>query len=209
MINRLRSFPLWLVPPLFVLILGYLHVLGLTGVIGPSGSWGLQPRQPGQWVHLLSFHLRHANWEHLFSNAFPLLFLGSLVAVLYPKATPRAWLLLLLGSGPLVWMFGKDGYHVGASALAYGLFHFLLGMGLWRRDRPALAGAFMAVLLFGGMFLAWMAPEGVSWEGHLSGAIMGHVAAFLWRKQDPFPEPIVWEDDTQNENNNPSRGLVL
>lgn len=197
MLSRFCTLPLWFWPWCFVAVLAYAHALGLGGLIPPSETWALQPRQEHQWVHLLSFHLRHTNWEHFFSNAFPLVFLGSLIAVLYPKASPRAWALIFLGSGPLVWLFGQSGYHLGASGLAYGLFHFLLGMGVWRRDRAALAGAFMAVLLFGGMFLAFVAPEGVSWEGHLSGAIMGQLSAFLWRHQDPLPPPIVWDDEDE------------
>jgi hypothetical protein len=38
-------------------------------------------------------------------------------------------------------------------------------------------------------------PQNISWEGHLSGAIIGIVLALLLRKEGPQKEVHHWEED--------------
>jgi hypothetical protein len=41
----------------------------------------------------------------------------------------------------------------------------------------------------------------VSWEGHLSGAVSGIVAAYLFRTYDPYKK-YDWEDESDDETEN-------
>ena len=41
--------------------------------------------------------------------------------------------------------------------------------------------------------------EGISWEGHLSGLIVGLVFALIFRKQIAKPKRYVWEEPNYNE----------
>ncbi len=41
--------------------------------------------------------------------------------------------------------------------------------------------------------------EGISWEGHLSGLIVGLVFALFFRKQIAKPKRYVWEEPDYNE----------
>jgi hypothetical protein len=62
----------------------------------------------------------------------------------------------------------------------------MFSLGLLRRDRPAIAAAMIAFMLYGGMLLTVLPREpGVSWQAHLGGALAGLLAAWLFRRSDP------------------------
>lgn len=203
----------WLRPFIFpaylALFMAFLHLVGLVDWIGASSSWGNIPRSFAQPWGVILFHFRHADWAHWLSNAGPLVLLSGLAWALFPKATMRAWFLMPIASGILLWCIGREGAHIGASALTYGWFHFLVGMGLFRRDRAAIAGMLVALFLFGSMVWIFIAPSGVSWEGHVSGAIAGWLCAWRWRLADPKPKPILLDDDEIDPPDQPSEGISL
>ena len=70
--------------------------------------------------------------------------------------------------------------------------------------RVAMVVAFLYGSIVWGVFPI---ETGVSWQGHLSGAVLGGLLAVVWRKQGlQRPEPPV-ENDEENEpqdNDNPS-----
>jgi membrane associated rhomboid family serine protease len=181
-------------PSLLVLLMAVLHLLGLAGIIASSDRWGNIPRSFDQPWGFLLFHLRHGNWAHWFANAVPLILLSGLARMMVPHATLRTWVLMPIVSGMLLWVWGRSGAHIGASALTYGWFFFLLAMAIMRRDRATLAGMLVAVILFGSMVWVFMAPAGVSWEGHVAGAVAGVLSALLWRRVDPMPKPIFLDE---------------
>jgi len=155
------------------------------------------PRVASGLVGVLAAPLLHGSLEHLGANAVSLLLLGTLAGTVYPRATLRALPLLWLGAGLGAWLLGEAGsHHLGASGVTHGLMFLLFGLGLLRRDRPAVAAAMIAFLLYGGMLLTVLPREpGVSWEAHLGGAVAGLVAAWLFRRSDP-PAPrrrYSWE----------------
>ena len=145
--------------------------------------------------------LLHGSLAHLGANAVALLLLGTLAGSVYPRATLRALPLIWLAAGLGPWLLGEpESRHLGASGLTHGLMYLLLVLGLLRRDRPAVAAAMIAFLLYGGMLLTVLPREaGVSWEYHLSGAVAGIVAAFIWRRADPQPprQRYSWEDEEE------------
>jgi membrane associated rhomboid family serine protease len=157
--------------------------------------------QPGVWVGLvgiISAPLLHGSFEHLFSNSFSILVLGTLAGTVYPKASIRALPVIWILSGVGTWFLAIRGFHIGASGITHGLMFFLMAMGLLRRDRPAFAAAFIGILLFGGMLLSVLPQQpDISWEYHLSGALAGVFSAILWRKLDPAPpRPVYsWEEE--------------
>ena len=140
-----------------------------------------------------------------------LLLLGTLAGAVYPRATARALPLLWLGSGLGAWALGEAGsHHLGASGLGHGLMFLVFGLGVLRRDRPAVAAAMIAFLFFGGMLLTIFPNEvGVSWEYHLAGALSGLLAAVLFRKADPAPPRprYSWEDEEAQEQGEDPEGL--
>ena len=116
----------------------------------------------------------------------------------YPRAARIAVPSIYVGSGLGVWLFGRASYHIGASGLAHGMMFFVFVMGILRWDRQAIALALLVFFLYGGM--VWtILPQGptISYEAHLSGAVLGTVLAFVLRNRDPRPadKRYSWEDE--------------
>ncbi|MFY2862076.1 rhomboid family intramembrane serine protease [Mycobacterium sp. THU-M104] len=151
-------------------------------------SNGIRPLQAdGLWGIVLAPVL-HAGWGHLMANTVPLLVLGFLMTLFglsrFVWATAIVWILGGFGT----WLIGDLGSncgptdHIGASGLIFGWLAFLLVFGIFaRRVWPIVIG--LAVLsVYGGILLGAMPVlggcGGVSWQGHLCGAIAGVVAAY-------------------------------
>lgn len=181
--------------------LGFIAVLFACFYLQQQVDYRDLSLQPGVWaglVGVITAPLLHGSFEHLFSNSFSILVLGTLVGTVYPKAGIRALPVIWILSGIGTWFLAIKGFHIGASGITHGLMFFLMGMGAMRRDRPAIAAAFIGIMLFGGMFLGVLPQKvDVSWEYHLSGALAGVLSAIVWRKIDPAPPRKVysWEED--------------
>jgi len=150
-------------------------------------AWAVAPRDMAGLLGILTAPLLHGSFEHITANAVALILLGTLAGSVYPQATVRSLPLLWLGSGLGAWLLGATGtHHLGASGVTHGLMFLVFVLGLLRRDRPAIAAAMIAFMLYGGMLLTVLPREpGVSWQAHLGGALAGMIAAFLFRHSDP------------------------
>lgn len=166
-------------------------------------AWTVRPGRADGLMGVLTAPLLHGSAAHLASNAFALLVLGTLTLAQFPKATratvPLAW----LGSGLAAWVLGDAGsHHLGASGVVSGLVFMLLVLGLLRRDRPSVAAAMLALMLFGSALLGVLPREpGVSWPSHLGGAIAGAFGGWLLRAADPLPprKRYSWEDEAEED----------
>lgn len=182
-------------------------VLLLVAVFAAQNSFDVRAFTVQPWslrglIGLLTAPLLHGSVEHLAANATSLLLLGTLAGAVYPKATIRALPIVWLGSGIGAWLLGDPGsYHLGASGVTHGLMFLVMTLGLLRRDRPSIAAAMIAFLLYGGMLLTVLPREiGVSWQAHLGGAVSGVIAAFALRLRDPLPprKRYSWEDEDES-----------
>lgn len=178
----------------FVALIG--AIFFATPWLGGLRAFALVPLQPSGLVGILTAPLLHGSAGHWLANASALLVLGTLVGTVYPRAALRALPVLWLLSGLVTWLIGRPSFHIGASGLTHGLMFLLLFLGLFRRDKSAIAAALIAFFLYGGMVLTILPREpGVSWEYHLGGALAGIVAAWRWRRLDPEPprKRYSWE----------------
>lgn len=134
--------------------------------------------------------LLHANWGHLIANSVPFLVLGCLVAV---EGARRFWavtVIVAIVGGIGTWLVNAPGtLTVGASGLVFGYFGYVvLRVFLPGRVAHRILYAVIALIvisLYGGSMLAGVfgAADGVSWQGHLFGAVGGGVAAFAARRR--------------------------
>lgn len=194
-----RQFHLALVLSLLAaLALGVIFLL--QPLLAPLRPWALVPQQATGLVGVLTAPLLHGSFEHLASNAFAVVVLGTLAGTLYPKALLRALPVVWLGSGLGTWLIATGGQHIGASGVTHGLMFLIATLGVLRRDRSAIAAMMIAMLLFGGMLLSVLPQQpGISWEYHLSGAACGLATALLWARLDPAPPRprYSWEDEPE------------
>jgi membrane associated rhomboid family serine protease len=143
--------------------------------------------------------LIHENFKHLLSNSLPLLLLGSGIIYFYWNSSFKVFALIYLGSGILDWIFARKAYHIGASGLIYGFVVFLFFSGIIRRDRRAIALALIVTFLYGSIIWGVLPLDnGISWESHLFGSVMGIFSAFLFKNYDP-PAKYSWEYEEEEE----------
>jgi len=142
---------------------------------------GIVPRDLGGLEGVLWAPLLHDDWAHLSANTLPFLVLGFLVLAngvrQFVAVTATIWLV----GGLAVWLLGPAGTdQIGASGIVFGWLGFLLVRGLFTGGVGQIVLG--VVLLFGyGGVLVGVLPlrAGLSWQGHLFGALTGVVAARL------------------------------
>jgi membrane associated rhomboid family serine protease len=166
--------------------------------------FGIYPRsENGAWGILWS-PLLHGSLSHLFANTAPIVILGTALLYGYPRAATRLLPILYLGTGLGVWLFGRAGYHIGASGLAFGMMFFIFTVGALRWDRRAIALSLIVFFLYGGMIWGIL-PQGpgVSFEAHLFGALLGVLSAFLFRYRDAAPPAKVYSWEGEEDGDEP------
>ena len=173
------------------------------------GRFGVRPQSVQGLVGILTIPFLHGGWEHLMANSVPVLVLGTALYYCYPTLANRVMLLTWLGSGLLIWCLGIPGsIHIGASALIYGLNFFLIVSGFIRGNRQLIVISLIMVFLYGsfiwGMIPALAKPQNISWEGHLSGAIVGIMLALLFKKEGPQKEIHHWDEEEEDDDANNS-----
>src|SRR5213082_3603997 len=173
------------------LSLGFVPLLWLIPLLGwglELEQFGVRPRQLIGLPGILVAPLLHAGFIHLIANTLPLVVLGTTMLHLYPTAAFRVLSVVYLGPGIVVWLFARDGNHIGASGLVYGLVSYIFVAGLIRRDRRAIAASLLVAFMYG--TLVWgILPtrNGVSWETHLAAALIGVSMAIALRHADIPP----------------------
>jgi membrane associated rhomboid family serine protease len=145
--------------------------------------------------------LVHGGFDHLIANSLPLLVLITTMVFLYPNSMLRALPAVWLGTGIVVWLFGRESVHFGASGLIYGLASYTFVAGLLRRDRRAVAASLVVWFMYGSLVWGVLPnPVGVSWETHLAAALIGVVLAVALRRLDVPPRKrYVWEGEAQED----------
>ncbi|KHL14587.1 membrane associated rhomboid family serine protease [Mumia flava] len=182
-----------------LVLLGAMWLLELVDTL-PSvylDQHGIVPRATDGLYGILAAPFLHAGFDHLIANTTAFLVLGSLLAY---TARGRFWpatlgIVLLGGLG--TWLIGAPySIHVGASGLIYGYAAFLVVWGIVTRRIVAVLVAIVVVVLYGGIVGGVLPGQpGISWEGHLCGALAGIGMAWWLGRRDNSERPrrgIPW-----------------
>lgn len=165
-----------------------------NGIETNLNQYGIGPREPFGLIGVLTAPLLHGSIQHIFNNSIPAVIL---IWALFYSYKDIAWKVLLytwVMGGLLVWMSGSGGYHVGMSGVIYGLSAFLFLSGLLKRIRHLMGLSLLVVFLYGSLIWGvFPVKEGISWEGHLWGAVIGFVLAVFYRKEGEEPKKYLWE----------------
>lgn len=183
-----------------VFLLDWLLGLDLT-------RFGVRPGRPEGIVGVFAAPLLHGGFSHLGSNSVPLFVLLAGALFVYPSAAVRALPVIYVVSGLLVWVFARPSNHIGASGLLYGLLLFVFVSGVLRRDARSIALSMLVYFLYGSMVWGVLPiKEGVSWEYHLAGAVVGIVCALVWKHFDiPPRKRYEWEDEEDEDEEEDAR----
>lgn len=144
-----------------------------------SARAALVPRRLDGLDGVLASPFLHVSLAHLAANTVPAAILGGLVAAAWPGRFATTTLVVIVVGGLATWLFGREAAHIGASGLVFGWFGFLAAAGFRRRSLGAAAVALLVVALYGPAMLLGVLPQGggISWEGHLFGALAGALSA--------------------------------
>lgn len=155
------------------------HIVGFQWA-----SYGVLPRDSSGIKGILFMPLLHGSWGHLLSNTPPLFVLMAMLWFFYPRIAAPAFLMIYILAGLATWTFARAGvYHIGASGLIYGLVAFLFWNGLFRRNMKAIVISLIVLFYYGGMFVGILpGQQGISWDGHLLGALAGIFTAYVFRR---------------------------
>ena len=150
-------------------------------VVGRLDALGIEPRSVDGLTGVPLAPFLHAGFGHLVSNTVPFLVLGLLIALSGLRRVVAVTVLVALVGGLGTWLLAPAGtVHIGASGLVFGYAAYLVARGAFDRRLRYLAVGLLVALTYGTTLLLGLLPrEGISWQGHLFGALGGLVAARL------------------------------
>ena len=188
-----------LYPVLFILIIWFVYWAEVRFNVNLN-FLGINPRRFSGLSGVALSPFIHSGITHLYHNTIPLFVLSAALFYFY---RPIAWKIILYGivlSGILTWLIGRPSYHIGASGLIYVLVSFIFFKGIFAKHFRLVALSLLIVFLYGSMIWYTLpVKEGISWEGHLSGFIVGLVFALIFKRDIAKPKKYKWEEDDYNE----------
>ena len=153
---------------------------------------GIIPRETAALRGIVLAPFLHGSVMHFMSNIVPF----ALFSFLLLHHGLIRYILVscccILATGSLVWFFGRDAIHVGASGVIYGYFGYLVLAGILSREFKL---AFISLIVgfgYGGLIFGVLPglPH-LSWESHLFGFLTGLFCAFLWGSETRTKETVA------------------
>jgi len=161
------------------LFLGVIWLVFILDRFMALENFGLIPRTVRGLAGIVTLPFLHANLQHILANSIPLVVLLCLLAGSRANSIDIVVFISVV-SGVLLWLFGRDAIHIGASVLVFGLIGFLVCAGFFEKRLMSALIAIGVAVVYGSTLLSGILPlqRGVSWEGHLFGAIAGGAIAY-------------------------------
>jgi membrane associated rhomboid family serine protease len=197
--NKIKDNPFKFTPSVILLPLLFVLVLWIVFWIEHQyhidfSHYGIYPRAIFGLKGIIFSPFLHGDLEHLFNNSIALFVLLLFLRYFYREQAVTVVLIGILFSGIGTWLIGRPSYHIGISGLVYALVSFIFFKGIFTKYYRLVALSFTIVILYGGS-VWYMFPnvkEGVSWEGHLAGFLVG-LALALVLKTPQFGKTIFYE----------------
>ena len=145
---------------------------------------GILPRNLSGLKGVFCAPFIHSDTKHLFNNSIPLIILFSSVIYFYKDVWRKVVFAGTLLTGLTTWVIAREAYHIGASGVVYLLFSFVFFSGIIKKQFQLVAVSLLVIFLYGGMvWYVFPLEKGISWEGHLSGFVVGLLFAIFYRKR--------------------------
>ena len=181
-----RARPAWQIRQAAVVVGIFVALLWLLEIVDTvSGhrldAYAVRPRTDEGLIGVVVAPTLHFGFDHLVSNTVPVAILGFLTLATGITRGLLATAIIWVVAGLGVWVSGDSfSNHAGASALIFGWIVYLGVRGFLNRSWSQVSLGVVVLVLYGGVLWGVLPGQpGVSWEGHLWGAIGGAVAARL------------------------------
>jgi membrane associated rhomboid family serine protease len=156
-------------------------------------SDGILPRSLGHLWGIFTSPFIHASFQHLIANTIPFVFMGLIIALRGARRLALVTAIVIVIGGFGTWLIspshtstGAPLYTIGASGVVFGYATYLFARGFFNRNVLELLTGLVVGAVWGGALLSSVVPHaGVSWQGHVCGAIAGVIAASLLRHESP------------------------
>jgi len=146
--------------------------------------WGIRPRTVRGLFGIVFAPFLHSGFPHLIANSIPFAVLG--IAIAFGSVARLVQVVVIVGliSGLGTWLLGQsNSVHIGASGLVFGFVTYLVSRGIFARKILWLIGGLIVMVVYGGILWGVLPRPGVSWTGHVFGAVGGVVAAWIMHGQ--------------------------
>ena len=141
-------------------------------------SYGIQPRTIHGLVGIGASPFLHANIQHLITNTIGLVIFGIIFGLLERKKAANIIISIIVIQGSLTWLMARNGNHIGASGLVFGLFGYLLLIGYFQKKLLHFVISLFVAITYGSLIFGILPlKSGVSWEAHLFGLVAGALNA--------------------------------
>ena len=166
--------------------------------------FGIYPLKPSGLVGIITGPFIHGSLKHLFNNSAPLFVLSTALFYFYREIRWKVIIYGLLLTGILTWLIGRPSLHIGASGVVYMLVAFLFFKGIFSKQYQLTALALVVVFLYGGLWwYVFPIDPAISWEGHLSGFIVGLLFAFVFKTIPLENKKYEWEKESYDPESDP------
>jgi membrane associated rhomboid family serine protease len=170
----------------FALVAAMAAVMWVVEVVdqiadGRLDAYGIVPRSVDGLDGVAFAPFLHGGWDHLIGNTIPFLVLGFAIALGGIARVAAVTVIVALVGGLGTWLVAPaNTVHIGASGIVFGFAAYLVARGVYSRSVAQIAVGLLVLAVWGTTLLRGLVPEdGISWQGHLFGAIGGVLAARL------------------------------
>jgi membrane associated rhomboid family serine protease len=143
-------------------------------------EYGIEPRDPDGLDGVVAAPFLHVGFGHLIANSIPFVVMGVVIAFEGPWRLLGVTAMVAIVSGLGTWLIAPENtIHLGASGVVFGYATYLIARGWFNRRVGEIAIGAAVAVLWGGALLGGLEPQrGISWQGHLFGALGGVLAAW-------------------------------
>jgi membrane associated rhomboid family serine protease len=174
------------------LLAGIVGVMWLVEVINTLDSNGLDNdgiygRSVDHLWGIFTTPFIHASFAHLLGNTIPFVFMGVIIALQGAKRLALVTAIVIVVGGLGTWLVAPANIPtIGASGVVFGYATYLFARGFFDRSVGEVLVGLIVAVIWGGALVSSVVPHnGISWQGHLFGALGGIVAALVLRRERP------------------------
>ena len=184
-------------PFLFVFLLWIIWFAQETNLV-ELNQFGLLPRSLEGLIGIITMPFLHSTIDsaHLLSNSVPAYFLMAGLIYYYKPIALKVFVLSWVLTGIVLWIIADNtgARHVGFSGVIYALVSFLFLSGILRKFIYLQVLSLLVVFLYGSLIWGiFPTKEPISWEGHLSGLLVGIFLAYIYRLEGPQRVKFAYE----------------